>query len=126
MLWCGIGVVLIPWRHRTTRETIADPDHRIYMTTERCETAAQTVDVNVKALSIELSRAAPAVPPEFFSSDDAFGIARQPREDQKFFARKPQMMSVAGNIIVVVFHAQATVIINIYFPAGREPYRALR
>ncbi len=95
------------------------------MTTEGREAAAQTIDMDVKALGIEPGTLAPGVPPEFFSRDDAFWITRQPREDQKLFARKPDLMSVTGDVIVVVFHAQATIIINIHFHAGRDSDRAL-
>src|SRR4028118_1101557 len=93
-------------------EPVADVNHRLDVKVERREATAQAIDVDVEALGVEGDGARPRVLPEFFGSDDALRIAREAREEQKFFAREPERMPAAGDIIVVMLDAQTPVVVN--------------
>ena len=96
-------------------QAVADADFCFYLQAEGREALAQAINVNVEALRVEGGTLTPGVTPEFFGEDETFDIPNKARDDEKFFERELERLPAAFDVVIGVFDAQITVVINIGF-----------
>ncbi len=90
------------------------------MQTERFDSAAQSIDMNVQAFGVKSRAPPPPVLPNIFGRNDPFGVTSEPRHDQELLTRKLQRMSAEADVVILVLDAQVPVIVNVQRPAPSE------